>query len=240
LSLAKLNILFPLQILAEILPCGLTKNKVQAGNEKDKVKYQAPGSDLEGGHNGGRASQDNGPDKITSSVQQNNEQPVDRKLHAALLYVCASTFDKLVNAEGHDLAPLVDEIALVLRDDAFRFVAKLKEMVQMNSNPSANCLMILKVISKIIIAMMKQGSWHFKEDLESLDSLMLSLSSASKSMLAIEGFMIFASTDRGAMKHFGTLASLVKQAQDLLNKNKMEHRPEIIPACRVNRNQLIE
>jgi hypothetical protein len=98
LSLAKLNILFPLQILTEILPCGLTKNKVQAGNEKDKVKYQAPGSDLEGGHNGGRVSQDNGPDKITSSVQQNHEQPVDRKLHAALLSVCASTFDKLVNA----------------------------------------------------------------------------------------------------------------------------------------------
>ncbi|CAM0949640.1 unnamed protein product [Alopecurus aequalis] len=219
-----------IKILVEILPCGLTKNEVQAGNGTAKDKYQTLGSDLEDGHDGGGASHVNGRDEIISFVQQNVEQHVDRKLCAALLSLCASTFDKLVNEEGHDLAALVNGISLALGDAEFGFVGKLKEMVRTNSKPTANCLMIMKVISKIAISMMKQGGWHVKEDLESLDSLMLSLSTASKSMLALEGFMIFASTDRRAMKHFGTLASLVNQAQELLDKIKSEHRPEIIPA----------
>lgn len=89
-------------------------------------------------------------------------------------------------------------------------------MVKINSKPTANCLMIMKIISKMVISMMQHGGWYFKEKLDRFDSLIESLSSASDDMLALEGFMIFASADRLAMKEFGTLASLVNEARELL------------------------
>lgn len=226
-----------LEILTEILPHGLTVKEVQAGNEIDKDKYQAPGADLEDGHDGCVDSENNCLNKINSSVQQKDEKLVDRKLHAALLSLSEAIFDKLIS-EGHDLAPLVDKIAS--GEAEFSFTRKLKEMVEINSKPTANCLIIMKIISKMVISMMKQRAWHGKEDLESLDSLMLSLSSASKNMLALEGFMIFASADGHAMEYFGTLASLVNRAQKLLGKIKMDSQLATIPASCDNENQEIE
>ncbi|KQJ86407.1 uncharacterized protein LOC100831059 isoform X1 [Brachypodium distachyon] len=226
-----------LEVLTEILPRGSTVKEVQAGNEIDKDKYQAPGADLEDGHDGSVDSENNCLNKITSSVQQKDEKPDERKLHAALLSLSAAIFDKLIS-EGHDLAPLVDAIAS--GDAAFSFAWKLKEMVEINSKPTANCLIIMKIISKMVMSMMKQRAWSVKEDLESLDSLMLSLSSASKNMLALEGFMIFASADGHAMKYFGTFSSLVNEAQKLLEKIKMERQLATVPAFCDNENQEIE
>lgn len=77
--------------------------------------------------------------------------------------------------------------------------------------------------------MMQHGGWYVKKNLDRFDSLMLSLSNASDNMLALEGFMIFASADHFAMKEFGTLASLVNEARELLDKNKTEHQSGSIP-----------
>lgn len=221
------------KVLIQILPHGSTRKEVQAGNETDKDKYQPPGADLEDGHDScGVSSQDNGPDEIISSRQEKDEESVDRKLHAALLSLCAAIFDKLISDKGHDLTPLVK--AIVSEDAAFSFVGKLREMVEINREPTANCLMIMKIISKMVISMMQHGGWYVKKNLDRFDSLILSLSNASDNMLALEGFMIFASADRLAMKEFGTLASLVNEARELLGKNKMEHQPRIIPAPSVS------
>ncbi|KAF7064017.1 LOW QUALITY PROTEIN: hypothetical protein CFC21_070455 [Triticum aestivum] len=221
------------KVLIQILPHGSTSKEVQAGNETDKDKYQPPGADLEDGHDScGVSSQDNGPDEIISSLQEKDEESVDRKLHAASLSLCAAIFDRLISDKGHDLTPLVK--AIVSEDAAFSFVGKLREMVEINREPRANCLMIMKIISKMVISMMQHGGWYVKKNLDRFDSLILSLSNASDNMSALEGFMIFASADRLVMKEFGTLASLVNKARELLDKNKMEHQSGIIPAPSVS------
>ncbi|KAF7057401.1 hypothetical protein CFC21_064685 [Triticum aestivum] len=152
------------KVLIQILPHGSTRKEVQARNETDKDKYQPPGADLEDGHESCVSSQDNGPDEIISSLQEKDEESVDRKLHAALLSLCAAIFDRLISDKGHDLTPLVK--AIVSEDAAFSFVGKLREMVEINREPTANCLMIMKIISKMVISMMQHGGWYVKKNLD--------------------------------------------------------------------------
>lgn len=97
---------------------------------------------------------------------------------------------------------------------------KLEKIVRKNMHPRPNCLKIVKLACKMFISMMKHRGSYVKQDLE---SFMDALSSASKDMFIVDGSMVFDITEDGASattsKPFRSLASLVKEAQELVDIN---------------------
>lgn len=150
-----------------------------------------------------------------------NDQKEDigrtRKLHAALLSLSAAIFEKLISNDT-DLAQLANAIAT--GDSASSFAGKLKKLVEENSEPTANCLRILKIASRMIISLINLEGNYPKAELE---SLMESLSKASKEMFELEAFMMFSSSDQSAMNPVSILGSQVKQAQVLLENKKEQN-----------------
>ncbi|KAL5206042.1 hypothetical protein ABZP36_034251 [Zizania latifolia] len=215
LSKAKTISCCSLQVLTEIFILSWTQKETQPGKvEKrtDETKFPARNADIE--RQGGGASQDNGDvNKQTENVKEKN---VDRKLYAALLSLSVTIFGNLIT-DDEGLAQLADTIAP--GDRAFSFAGKLMEVVEGNSKQAtANCLRILKITTRMIISLINLKGSRVGEDLE---SLMQSLSKASKNMLQLEGFMIFSSSHHSASTDpANILGSLVKKAQELLEKKQ--------------------
>lgn len=120
----------------------------------------------------------------------------------------------------HETFISADQYLAVQFDEAigeFSLPVKLSEMVERNSNPTASCLTILKLISKMAISMMKcRSSSYPKQDLE---SLVEALSKASnRKMYFIESSMDFASGDDAAKprKPERILESFVTEAVELV------------------------
>ncbi|KAG8048905.1 hypothetical protein GUJ93_ZPchr0009g381 [Zizania palustris] len=174
---------------------------------------------------GGRLSAQNADIESNHSVASHDEQnegvkerKVDRKLYAALLSLSATIFGKLIT-NHKDLDQLADKIAP--GDPAFSIVGKLKEVVEGNSeHATASRLRILKIATRMTISLINLEGGRVGADLE---SLMQSLSEASKNMLQMEGFMILSrSHDSTSTDPANNLDSLVKNAQELLEKKKQE------------------
>ncbi|KAL5205871.1 hypothetical protein ABZP36_034080 [Zizania latifolia] len=207
------------KLLREILLLLPWKRPEKAEKETDGGKLSAQNADIES------------QCSVASNNKQNNlaaiiERNVDRKLYAALLSLSATIFEKLTT-NHKDLAQLDDTIP-PFRDPAFSFAGKLKEVVQRHSErPTANCLRILKITTRMTISLINLEGGCNGEDLE---SLMQSLLDASKAMLELEGIMIVCSSDHSATKPVCILASLVKEAQDLLEKKKQAQNMAATPA----------
>jgi hypothetical protein len=159
----------------------------------------------------------------TTSHQPKSGQYMDMDLLAALLSLTATMFEV---SQVQDLVQLVDAIAPV--DAAFTFAGKLIEMVKRNTVERTDFLVddwsrILKPITKMVISMVRHRSISFaKEDDGDLESLIDYLHSHSTGMNKKEGVMSLAHGNHGAKQPFKTLASLVKEAQELWDKQK-EH-----------------
>jgi hypothetical protein len=112
-------------------------------------------------------------------------------------------------------------------------------MVEINSisaHPTVDCLRIVKLTTKIAIAMMRTIDWYWDEDMESLQ---ISLSKASEKMSDFDGLMIISSAggDHGVVEKRSdvTLGSLIKEALVLLDKIK-SRKLEIVPVSSVKGN----
>ncbi|KAG8048924.1 hypothetical protein GUJ93_ZPchr0009g1748 [Zizania palustris] len=147
-----------------------------------------------------------------------SEQKVDRKLYAALLSLSVTIFEKVIT-NYEDLAQLANQIAE--GGPAFSFAGKLKEIVEQNSEQAtASRLRILKITTRMTISLINLEGGRVGADLE---SLMQSLSEASKNMLQMEGFMILSRSHHSTSTDpANNLDSLVKTAQELLEKKKQE------------------
>jgi hypothetical protein len=114
-----------------------------------------------------------------------------------------------------------EDLALYLHAiDVSSLPLKLKEIVLRNSDPTASCLGILKVTSRMVISMMKHRGRYPKQELESLGA---ALSGASTNMLLVDASTVFASPVDGTQtKPVRTLASLVKEAKELVHSYEAE------------------
>ena len=96
----------------------------------------------------------------------------------------------------------------------------------------------MKLTTKIAIAMMENIDWHWEDDLE-LESLKISLSTASDKMSYFDELMIISSAggDHGDVKKRTdvTLGSLIKEALVLIDKIK-SRQMEIVPVSSVKGN----
>ncbi|XP_062202056.1 uncharacterized protein LOC133904592 [Phragmites australis] len=187
------------KVLSEILYCASTK----AG----KDAFSAPSTDIEGQHGG--ILQENSHDNSSSS-HQNDGQHGDMKLHASLLSFSVTVFDKMISADQY-----LDVIGP--SDAAISFARKLEELVQRNKRPTPNCLRMLKLTSKMVISMMKHEDSYIRKR-DDLWRLMDSLSIASKKMSDLDGLVLLSCGDGGSTKTEKSLASLVKDAQELVNR----------------------
>jgi hypothetical protein len=198
-----------LQVLPDILcPFGSKGRETQAehGTNKRATDIEAPEEVV---------PQDDGHHNNTPSHEQNEA----KKLQASLLSLVAAIFEKLIS-QDHDLAQLVHKISP--GDSATSFANKLKEMVLVptNSQPTVSCLRIMRNTSKMVISMMKHNDNDLIEDLVSFQDFIRSLSTACNRMSCLEGSLILYNTNRGAVKRYTTLASLLKNAQELLDQKE--------------------
>jgi hypothetical protein len=173
-------------------------------------------------------SQDSGRNYYTSA-QPDDVHYNDGQLQAALLSFSVTVFDKVIDADQNLPQQIV---AVAPQDSVFSLAKKLKEMVDRNSlspHPTVDCLRIVKLTTKIAIAMMKNIDWHWEEDMEGLK---ISLSKAAEKMSDFDGLMIISSAggDHGDVEKTTdvTLGSLIKEALVLLDKIK-SRKSEIVP-----------
>ncbi|KAM0824738.1 hypothetical protein ACQ4PT_070003 [Festuca glaucescens] len=197
-----------LQMLKALLSA---TEETHTGTEVDQDRFMKPETDVE---NQGGDSQDNGRGNDSSLNQQQN-YIVEEYEAVRMLSFTVTICDTLIS-EDQDLAHQIDAIAP--RDGAFSFPRKLKEFVKKYMHPRANCMEIMKLTCKMVISMMKHRGTYVKEDLQ---SLMDTLSTASKVMFLVEGSMVFDVThdNAAALKPSRSLASLVKEAQELVDKH---------------------
>jgi hypothetical protein len=222
-----------LQVLREVLHYG--PNEKEAAEDKGlSTQASCESSDLEKGQYGDD-SQDSVRNYYTSA-QPDDVHRNDGQLQAALLSFSVTVFDKLINAD-QNLPQQV--VAIAPQDGVFSLAKKLKELIERNSHwahPTVDCLRIVKLTTKIAIAMMKNIDWHWEEDMESLK---ISLSMASEKMSDFDGLMIISSAggdhDDVEKRTDVTLGSLTKEALVLLDKIKSRNL-ESVPVSSVKGN----
>ncbi|KAL6598724.1 hypothetical protein ACP70R_005047 [Stipagrostis hirtigluma subsp. patula] len=160
----------------------------------------------------------------------------------ASLSLCVTVWETFISAgKGSDglfsaitNACAVTSVPRLLKDMVKRNMDMVKwdnDMIGVNSLNKAYCLKIVKLISRMVISMMKHGGSYNEED---LDSLMESLSDASDKMSFLDASMVFASNEdgvwtvrdsmlnRGEEKSIRSLKSLVEKAQELVDKKKAQ------------------
>ncbi|KAL5205807.1 hypothetical protein ABZP36_034016 [Zizania latifolia] len=218
------------EAMKDVLPKVLTEIFLLSWTQKEKgtnkMKSPATNADIE--RQGCGPSQDNAD--VNKQTENVKEKKVDRKLYAALLSLSVTIFGNLIS-DHKDLVGLANTIAP--GDAAFSFAEKLKEVVEGNSKQAtANCLRILKITTRMIISLINLEGGRVGADLE---SLMQSLSKASKNMLQLEGFMIFSSSSQhgASTGRANILASLVKKAQVLLEEEKKKQEAQNLSTTQV-------
>lgn len=180
--------------------------------EVDQVSLMKPEIDVE---NQCGDLDDNGRGTNSPSHHQLPDFKMDEFEAKCFLSLCVTVCNTFISAD-QDLARQFDAIAP--RDGAVSFPLMLMEIVKKNMHPRENCLEIVKLTSKMVISMMEHRGTYVKEE---LDSLMDALTSASKEMFLIDGSIVFYNRDNDEMasKPFKSLASLVKEAQELVDKH---------------------
>uniref|UniRef100_A0ACD5ZLQ8 Uncharacterized protein n=1 Tax=Avena sativa TaxID=4498 RepID=A0ACD5ZLQ8_AVESA len=186
------------EVLKE-LKCGLT-------GEEGKPRYATTGTDIEG-QVACDASQHNAH---VTTITNNNQQ---RELHIALLSLCVTACEKL-HLDIDAISPREGDRG---EGAPFRFAMK---MVELNGNAiTADGLAMMKLTTRFVIAAMKKhtAAGHGIVKPADLDSFMSSLPSISKTMLHVEGSMVFATVKKSTAETpvtVETLDSLVKQAEE--------------------------
>lgn len=180
--------------------------------EAEKVRFTEPETDLE---NQSGVPQD-GQGNSTSSSNQQDHKMTEYGV-TCMLSLCVTVCDTLISAD-QDLTPQF-ESTIPMDDGLSSFPMKLQQIVSKNMHHKPDCLTIVKLACKMVISMMKHKGRYAREDLE---SLMDTLSTASKDMFLPDGSMVFDIKEDGgdAMtpEPFRSLASLVKEAQELVDK----------------------
>lgn len=161
-------------------------------------------------------------------------ESADRQMLAAVLSLIVTMTRNLMDAE--DLPPLIDAINRAA--NGFSILAELQSMVTKLSMKSkvtiVNRLNTLKLITEIFILIVRHGSRYTVEEAENLMKL---LWKAARNMSEIEDIMVIS----GCSSSLKTLGSLVKEAEELLPRERASEMEVIIehPSC-VNRNQINE
>ncbi|KAM3279784.1 hypothetical protein ACQJBY_046886 [Aegilops geniculata] len=148
-------------------------------------------------------SPDNGQANNNSSSAQQQGYSSFRMLSR-----CVTIWGALISAD-QDLTDLFTVIPP--GGGGISFVMKLKEIVEKHEHPRPVCLRIRKLVCKMVISMMNPKGSYVNDG---LTSLMAALSSASDDMFIIDGYMVF------GQRPFRSLASLVEEAQVLVDRNK--------------------
>jgi hypothetical protein len=214
-TLPKLTKFSPLQVLGEIYFCGLAGDQTHTGTEpklSDSDQGHLPETDIE---NQCDHQHDNNEGNNSSSHQQGEDKNRVQEFHATLLSLCVTVCDKLISTD-QDLAHHL--YAKAPANGVSSFPRKLRDMVEKMRHPRPNCLRMLKLTCMMVISMMKHRCSYPKQDLE---SLMESLSTASKDMFLLDGSMIFANREDAKMTTKplrSSLVSLVEEAQQLVDK----------------------
>lgn len=199
------------KVLGEIV-CWASE-ETQTGTVVDQVRLPEPETDLE---NQSGVSQDNGRGNNTPSSNQ-QELKLNEYAVICLLSLCVTACDTLISAD-QDLTPQFESTTPI--DGVSSFPMKLQQIVRKNMHLKPDCLTIVKLTCKMVISMMKHRGSYVKEDLQ---SLMDTLSTASKDMFLLDGSMVFGITeDDGSAstpEPFRSLASLVREAQELVDKS---------------------
>ena len=198
------------KVLEEIV-CWASE-ETRAVIEAEKVRFTEPETDLE---NQSGVPQD-GQGNSTSSSNQQDHKMTEYGV-TCMLSFCVTVCDTLISAD-QDLTPQF-ESTIPMDDGLSSFPMKLQQIVSKNMHHKPDCLTIVKLACKMVISMMKHKGRYAREDLE---SLMDTLSTASKDMFLPDGSMVFDIKEDGgdAMtpEPFRSLASLVKEAQELVDK----------------------
>ncbi|CAM0906891.1 unnamed protein product [Alopecurus aequalis] len=220
------------KVLREVLRYG-PNEKEEAEDKGLSTQASCESCDIERGQYRDD-SQDSGGNYYTSD--QSDDVHNDGQLQAALLSLSMTVFDKLIDADQNLTQKVV---AIARQDSVFSLARKLQEMIERNSlsaHPTVDCLRIVKLTTKIAIAVMENIDWHWEQDFESLK---ISLSKASDKMSDFDGLMIISSagSDHGDVERRTdvTLGSLVNEALLLLDKIK-SRKLEIVPLSSVKGN----
>jgi len=196
------------KVLGEIV-CWASE-ETRAGIEAADSVSTEPETDLENqsGH-----SQDNGRGNNTSSSNQQDWKMNENRV-ICLLSLCVTVCDTLISAD-QDLTPLFESTTPM--DGVSSFPMKLKQIVGINMHRRSDRRAILKLTCKMVISMMKHRGTYVKEDLQ---SLMDTLSAASKEMFLLDGSMVFyiREDDKTTQEPLRSLASRVKEAQQLVDE----------------------
>ncbi|XP_008651949.1 uncharacterized protein [Zea mays] len=139
-------------------------------------------------------------------MDENEKQSEERKSMAAMLSLAVAICNEnMVSEEGFAYATPGDAA----------LAKKLKEIVKVNEQSTAECLRIVKLVCQLVVAMVQVEPGciaHFN----GLD-FMSSLTEALETMSEIDDCMLFAGNEHEVTKPARSLASLVKEAQGLLN-----------------------
>ncbi|KAL6888918.1 hypothetical protein ACP4OV_009944 [Aristida adscensionis] len=247
------------KVLQEILSY-MPAEEMKQQTDTKQVRFLEPKSDIESQSG---EPKDNGNQEKKSESNELTEKKKDfllarkrqdtenfmRRFIPASLSLCVTVCETFISADK-DSTGLFDVITTACA--ATSVPSLLKNMLERNMNMvekemkdegmlgrkilnQAYYLKIVKLISKMVISMMKHGRNYDKED---RDSLMKSLSDASSKMSFLDGSMVFASNEDGPWRVWDSmlnrgekkprsLKSLVKEAEILVNE-KEEQVSDII------------
>jgi len=146
-------------------------------------------------------------DQKKSSDQQNEDETATKKLQEALLSLALVICGKLISPGD------------VVQEKAQAFVVKLKTIIDVNCQPTADSLRIVKLCGQIAESMMPSQSYakHFRDK-----EFLQSLSKASKIMSSLESCMLFAGTDFGLKQTVRPLLSEVEKKVSELEKKALQ------------------
>lgn len=139
-------------------------------------------------------------------IDENEKQSEERKSMAAMLSLAVAICNEnMVSEEGFAYATPGDAA----------LAKKLKEIVKVNEQSTAECRRIVKLVCQLVVAMVQVEPGciaHFNgHDFKG------TLTEALETMSEIDDCMLFAGNEREVIKPARSLASLVKEAQELLN-----------------------
>ncbi|CAL5091934.1 unnamed protein product [Urochloa decumbens] len=140
-------------------------------------------------------------------TQGNEEQSEERKLLAAMLSLAVVMCNENVISR--------EDFAHGIHEDG-TLEEKLVDILKANKHSTSECLRVVKLTCQVVIAMVQVKPScinHFNGH-----NLRGTLADALKTMSEVDDCMLFVGNDREVIKPERSLASLVKEAQELLDK----------------------
>ncbi|CAO1939354.1 unnamed protein product [Urochloa humidicola] len=145
-------------------------------------------------------------DILRPLIQGIEKQSEERKFMAAMLSIALVTYNENVISK--------EEFARAIPEDA-SLVKNLVEILKLNKHSTAECLRIVKLTCQVVITMVQVKPsciQHFNEH-----NFKEAMTEVLETMSEVDDCMLFAGNDRELIKPVTSLASLVKEAQKLLN-----------------------